>query len=65
MDETALVRARGEIARFMERVQAYDRHTKANDGRDHRDHYACPERAAILRASLDLTRALAKLRGRS
>lgn len=64
MDQSDMWHARGEAERFVSRVRAFDIHLKDKDGKAHRDHYACPDRAAVLRASLDLTRALARLRAR-
>lgn len=63
MSEIDLTEVKSEAKRFLGRIAAFEAHVKTQE-RIHADHYACPERAAIRRASLDLTRALARLRQR-
>ncbi|HVQ45141.1 MAG TPA: hypothetical protein VMT30_09380 [Candidatus Saccharimonadia bacterium] len=57
MNTKVIAEARAEAERFLRRLNEMDACTK------HRSSYdACPSRAAVKRASLDLTRALANLR---
>lgn len=65
MDQGDMWKAQGEAERFVSRVREFTHHVKAEDGRTHADHYQCQYHAAVLRASLDLTRALVRLRTRS
>ncbi len=59
MKKDDLAAAVAEARRFIERAQALQS-VYAKTGRD--DNYPLPERSAARRSSLDLTRALAKLR---
>lgn len=58
-EREAVDQARAEALRFLVRIAALEVCEK--DGHNG-GHYACPERASVLRASMDLTRALSKLR---
>jgi hypothetical protein len=55
-------RVKLEVQRFLDRIHEFEEHVQAKVS--HSGHYACPERAAVKRASLDLTRALSRLRNR-
>lgn len=55
-----LENAKIEATRFLERLGAYQARAK----NDSMASYGCPESAALKRASMDLTRALADLRRR-
>lgn len=48
-----------EVARLLERIDAL---VEIQDAAPERAHWPLPERAAMLRSSLDLTKALARLR---
>lgn len=61
MNDMDLRDAKAEAKRFQDRIAEFEVHVKMQAG-GHGDHYACPHRAAIRRASMDLTRALAQLR---
>lgn len=55
--------AKVEAQRFLSRIVEFEAHVTLED-KQHDGHYACPQRAAVRRASLNLTRALARLRSR-
>lgn len=59
MNDDHLLEAKSEAKRFLAKIAALEAEAKAGH---HGGHYACPERAAVLRSSMDLTRSLAKLR---
>lgn len=52
-----------ETAREMQRLARVMRAAKKRLEEDKRAEYGCPETGAVRRASMDLTRALARLRG--
>jgi len=52
--------AEAEARRFLKRVAAYK-----TEGHGETNYWPSPDRAALTRASLDLTKALAKMRSRS
>jgi len=57
--DAPMVEALYQIDRLAMLMRDYSEHKRT---KDHSQHYACPERAAVKRASLDTTKALAKLR---
>lgn len=55
--------AKVEAQRFLSRIHKFEVHLQV-EAQQHDGHYACSQRAAVRRASLDLTRALSRLRDR-
>jgi hypothetical protein len=63
MNDLEITSVKLEAQRFLSRITEFEAHVKIED-KQHDEHYACPYRAAIRRASLDLSRALSRLRNR-
>lgn len=61
MHASDLDAAIAEAQRFIERAKALKAAWKVNETRQFKD-YRFPERSAVVRSSMDLTRALAQLR---
>ena len=60
MNFADVIEAKVEAERFLDRLDKYRRAWEAKDNMG--DIYKMPERAAMIRSSLDLTKALAKMR---
>lgn len=63
MNDLDMSEAKAEAQRFLDRIADYNVHIHMEAAK-HLQHDACSERAAIRRASLDLSRALSRLRNR-
>lgn len=55
-----IAKAEKEVIRFMEKLEEYKNSEHYN--KDHHYCYPSPERAALRRSSMDLTKALSKMR---
>lgn len=63
MENSNIIEAEKEAIRFLKRVDEY-RNSEAFDKKDSYCFYSSPERAALRRSSMDLTKSLSKMRNK-
>lgn len=62
MNKDTVIEAKAEVNRFLKRLEELEKTGNYKEGKGYSEVGYCPESAALRRASMDLTRSLAKLR---